>query len=155
MKIREIAAAFVATAVLILSLSSASAACELACALGQLGGPCDSRTAVKATSSRESMPTMLADQSRCKHSSKSAQSKQTIPPASASVGSHPRQACNTPAALTSLQLILKSAPLYSTALAVSGYIQPDNISTIASSNLSDSLTPDLSALGPPLVSLRI
>ena len=152
---REIPAAFMATAVLILSLSSASADCELSCALGRLGAPCDSRGAVRTAPLPEPAQKNVASQSHCQHSAKSARLKLTIPPSSVRVSSHPGQACNAPAALTSLQVILKTAPLYSADPAGNGHLQPDNISTTARNKFNASLMPDLSALGPPLVSLRI
>lgn len=154
MKVRGILAAFLAALVLTVSLSSV--ACDLSCAFSQLPSSCDSpRATIHAAQLAEPMQMEGMDHAHCKHQSKVGQIELATIHATLSMGSCQHQPCDKPATL-SLPKIIPTAPqLVHAVLTVVAHLQPDVTFVAVHHSHSDSLTPNLSALDPLLISLRI
>jgi hypothetical protein len=143
---------------LFLSISPASGACELSCTLSQLGAP-GARSATAATEIASSnQPLQEKEQavpSHCQHAGQSRGSKLMAIASSSHMASCRHRQCNQPAA-SDLQQIIRKVPIaVRMSSSVFDRIQENHIFAALLHCPFDDLAPALSALSPPLISLRI
>ena len=158
MKSREKSSALAIALALFLSSFSASGDCELSCTLSQLRAPGARSSTVATEIVSSNKPVKEKEQavpSHCQHAAQSRGSKSIAIPSSSHMASCRHRACDQPAASALQQIIRKVSIAVRTSLSAFDRIQENHISAALFHHPFGDLALALSALSPPLISLRI